>query len=48
MFKQAKMYMFMLTFTKGDSVGDLLLNNLNEAERYIGLCVNEQRSMLYV
>ena len=34
---------------KGDNIGDLLLNNLNEAERYIGLCVNEQkRSMLYM
>ena len=28
---------------KGDNIGDLLLNNLNEAERYIGLCVNEQK-----
>ncbi len=34
---------------KGDNIGDLLLNNLNEAERYISLCVNEQkRSMLYM
>ena len=38
MFKQAKMYMFMLTFTKGDSVGDLLLNNLNEGALYRTLC----------
>ncbi len=28
---------------KGDNIGDLLLNNLNEAERYISLCVNEQK-----
>ncbi|MCU7663885.1 phosphotransferase family protein [Bacillus thuringiensis] len=30
---------------KGDNIGDLLLNNLNEAERYIGLCVNEQKKI---
>lgn len=38
-----------MEYVKGENIGDLLLNNLNEAERYIGLCVNEQkRSMLYV
>ncbi len=38
-----------MEYVKGDSIGDLLLNNLNEAEHYIGLCVNEQkRFMLYV
>lgn len=38
-----------MEYVKGDSVGYLLLNNLNEAERYIGLCVNEQKkSMLYM
>ncbi|MBR9672379.1 aminoglycoside phosphotransferase [Bacillus cereus] len=31
---------------KGDNIGDLLLNNLNEAERYIGLCVNEQKNLI--
>ncbi|RWS44626.1 aminoglycoside phosphotransferase family protein [Bacillus mycoides] len=30
---------------KGGNIGDLLLNNLNEAERYIGLCVNEQKKI---
>jgi len=30
---------------KGDNIGDLLLNNLNEAERYISLCVNEQKKI---
>ncbi|WP_259417594.1 phosphotransferase family protein [Bacillus toyonensis] len=34
-----------MEYVKGDSVGDLLLNNLNEAERYIGLCVNEQKKI---
>lgn len=33
---------------KGDNIGDLLLNNLNEAERYIGLCVNEQKDSCYM
>lgn len=39
-----------MEYVKGENIGDLLLNNLNEAERYIGLCVNEQKkeSMLYV
>ncbi len=32
-------------YVKGDSIGALLLNNLNEAERYIGLCVNEQKKV---
>ena len=31
---------------KGDNIGDLLLNNLNEAE-YISLCVNEQKDPCY-
>lgn len=30
---------------KGDNIGDLLFNNLNEAERYISLCVNEQKKI---
>lgn len=34
-----------MEYVKGDSVGDLLLNNLNEAERYISLCVNEQKKI---
>lgn len=38
-----------MEYVKGDSIGDLLLNNLNEAEYYINICVNEQkRFMLYV
>ena len=38
-----------MEYVKGDSIGTLLLNNLNEAEHYIGLCVNEQkRSMIRV
>ncbi|ONG79691.1 hypothetical protein BKK41_17730 [Bacillus cereus] len=32
-----------MEYVKGDSIGDLLLNNLNEAERYINICVNEQK-----
>ena len=32
-----------MEYVKGENIGDLLLNNLNEAERYIGLCVNEQK-----
>ncbi|WP_439876191.1 aminoglycoside phosphotransferase family protein [Bacillus mycoides] len=31
-----------MEYVKGDSIGDLLLNNLNEAEHYINICVNEQ------
>ncbi|PEA77100.1 aminoglycoside phosphotransferase [Bacillus wiedmannii] len=34
-----------MEYVKGDSIGDLLLNNLNEAEHYIGLCVNEQKKI---
>ncbi len=32
-----------MEYVKGENIGDLLLNNLNEAERYIGLCVNEEK-----
>lgn len=32
-----------MEYVKGENIGDLLLNNLNEAEHYIGLCVNEQK-----
>ncbi|MGH1277755.1 phosphotransferase family protein [Bacillus basilensis] len=31
-----------MEYVKGDSIGNLLLNNLNEAEHYINICVNEQ------
>lgn len=31
-----------MEYVKGKSIGDLLLNNLNEAEQYINICVNEQ------
>lgn len=34
-----------MAHVKGDNIGDLLLNNLNEAERYISLCVNEQKKI---
>ena len=34
-----------MEYVKGDSIGDLLLNNLNEAERYINICVNEQKKI---
>jgi len=34
-----------MEYVKGESVGNLLLNNLNEAEYYIGLCVNEQKKI---
>ncbi|KAB2441436.1 aminoglycoside phosphotransferase family protein [Bacillus luti] len=34
-----------MEYVKGDSIGELLLNNLNEAEHYIGLCVNEQKKI---
>ncbi|OJD44836.1 hypothetical protein BAU24_18805 [Bacillus sp. L27] len=34
-----------MEYVKGENIGDLLLNNLNEAERYIGLCVNEQKKI---
>ncbi len=30
---------------KGDNIGDLLLNNLNDAEYYINICVNEQKKI---
>ncbi|MCC2338981.1 aminoglycoside phosphotransferase family protein [Bacillus tropicus] len=34
-----------MEYVKGENIGDLLLNNLNEAARYIGLCVNEQKKI---
>ncbi|KAB7637903.1 MULTISPECIES: aminoglycoside phosphotransferase family protein [Bacillus] len=34
-----------MEYVKGENIGDLLLNNLNEAEHYIGLCVNEQKKI---
>ncbi|MES5955188.1 aminoglycoside phosphotransferase family protein [Bacillus fungorum] len=34
-----------MEYVKGDSIGDLLLNNLNEAEHYINICVNEQKKI---
>ncbi|PHF01785.1 aminoglycoside phosphotransferase [Bacillus wiedmannii] len=34
-----------MEYVKGDSIGDLLLNNLNEAEHYINICVNEQKKV---
>ncbi|MDH4421843.1 MULTISPECIES: aminoglycoside phosphotransferase family protein [Bacillus] len=34
-----------MEYVKGDNIGDLLLSNLNEAEHYIGLCVNEQKKI---
>ncbi|MFU1885638.1 aminoglycoside phosphotransferase family protein [Bacillus wiedmannii] len=34
-----------MEYVKGNSMGDLLLNNLNEAEHYINICVNEQKKI---
>ncbi|MGN4443666.1 aminoglycoside phosphotransferase family protein [Bacillus cereus group sp. MYBK79-1] len=34
-----------MEYVKGDSIGDLLLNNLNKAEHYINICVNEQKKI---
>ncbi|GAB6429842.1 aminoglycoside phosphotransferase family protein [Bacillus luti] len=34
-----------MEYVKGDSIGDLLLNNLNEAEHYINICVNQQKKI---
>ncbi|EJV72218.1 aminoglycoside phosphotransferase family protein [Bacillus cereus] len=34
-----------MEYVEGESVGELLLNNLNKAEHYIGLCVNEQKKI---
>ncbi|HDR6311594.1 TPA: aminoglycoside phosphotransferase family protein [Bacillus cereus] len=34
-----------MEYVKGDSIGDLLLNSLNEAEYYINICVNEQKKI---
>ena len=34
-----------MEYVKGDSVGDLLLNNLNEADHYIDICVKEQKKI---
>ena len=36
-----------MEYVKGDSIGDLLLNNLNEVEYYINICVNEQKDSCY-
>ncbi|OWT47881.1 aminoglycoside phosphotransferase family protein [Bacillus sp. K2I17] len=34
-----------MEYVKGDSIGDLLFNNLNESEHYINICVNEQKKI---
>ncbi|MCW1239295.1 aminoglycoside phosphotransferase family protein [Bacillus pretiosus] len=34
-----------MEYVKGESIGDLLLNNLNKTEHYIGLCVNAQKKI---
>ncbi|ASI78020.1 MULTISPECIES: aminoglycoside phosphotransferase family protein [Bacillus cereus group] len=34
-----------MEYIKGDSIGNLLLNNLNKAEHYINICVNEQKKI---
>ncbi|MGE7881578.1 aminoglycoside phosphotransferase family protein [Bacillus sp. NPDC094077] len=34
-----------MEYVKGESIGDLLLNNLNKAEHYISICVNEQKKI---
>ncbi|MBE5106522.1 aminoglycoside phosphotransferase family protein [Bacillus thuringiensis] len=34
-----------MEYVKGESIGDLLLNNLNKAEHYISMCVNEQKKI---
>ncbi|WP_144532935.1 aminoglycoside phosphotransferase family protein [Bacillus paranthracis] len=34
-----------MEYVKGENIGDLLLNNLNEAEHYINICVNEQKKI---
>ncbi|MGH1253781.1 aminoglycoside phosphotransferase family protein [Bacillus pacificus] len=34
-----------MEYVKGDSIGDLLLNNLNEVEYYINIWVNEQKKI---
>ncbi|KLA26434.1 aminoglycoside phosphotransferase family protein [Bacillus cereus] len=34
-----------MEYVKGDSIGDLLLNNLKESEYYINICVNEQKKI---
>ncbi|HHK5533804.1 UNVERIFIED_ORG: aminoglycoside phosphotransferase (APT) family kinase protein [Bacillus cereus] len=34
-----------MEYIKGNSIGDLLLNNLNGAEHYINICVNEQKKI---
>ncbi|PEW02798.1 aminoglycoside phosphotransferase [Bacillus cereus] len=34
-----------MEYVKGENVGDLLLNNLNEAGHYINICVNEQKKI---
>ncbi|KAA0783332.1 MULTISPECIES: aminoglycoside phosphotransferase family protein [Bacillus cereus group] len=34
-----------MEYVEGESVGELLLNNLNKAEHYINICVNEQKKI---
>ncbi|MGH1328211.1 aminoglycoside phosphotransferase family protein [Bacillus pretiosus] len=34
-----------MEYAEGESVGELLLNNLNTAEHYINICVNEQKKI---
>ena len=34
-----------MEYVKGESIGDLLLNDLNAAEHYISICVNEQQKI---
>ncbi|WHY31561.1 aminoglycoside phosphotransferase family protein [Bacillus wiedmannii] len=34
-----------MEYVEGESVGELLLNNLNKAEYYINICVNEQKKI---
>ncbi|PHB24821.1 aminoglycoside phosphotransferase [Bacillus toyonensis] len=34
-----------MEYVKGENIGELLLNNLNKAEHYINICVNEQKKI---
>lgn len=34
-----------MEYVKGESIGELLLNNLNKAEHYINICINEQNKI---
>ncbi|QWI16847.1 aminoglycoside phosphotransferase family protein [Bacillus wiedmannii] len=34
-----------MEYVEGENVGELLLNNLNKAEYYINICVNEQKKI---